>query len=285
MSDDAFALLKKAGVQHDDNIDLAELGISFFACDHEGISKGRYFSHFKVLKDDVIARHRGILDAGGTDDAASILAALKFVLCDTYDYQADDADYEVLDSADLLRVIDRARGHVVCLSFLSMVVLRSVAPLVSAPCLVEGLNIPGRFVCRLTYKGEALIFDPASQFQLLQAHDLRQSVKDAKGEGAELVTAYLDGLDGRATLVRLSNLIKTRHIEMGDYAHALHYIERMRMFAPDEYRLLLDSGVLHARLSNNNKARAFLNDYISKAPHEAERYEARLVLDGLSDDV
>ncbi len=285
MTNDALSALIEAGKQNDDDLDLAVLGVSFFMCEHQGISQGRYLSHLQKLSREVAARHAAILAEGGADDAATILAAFKFVFNDTHDYRQDDAGAEILESADILRVIHRACGHQIALAYLSITILKQFSAFSSVPCVVEGVNVPGRFVCRLLYKGEALIFDPSAQCCILQAHDLRESVKNLRGAHAELSLADLDGLDGRAVLLRLCHLIKARQIEMGDYERALGCVERMMLFAPDAYPLLLDAGVLCVELSEPEKAVSYLESYISRAPHDAERRDARLILDQLAEDV
>jgi len=57
----------------------------------------------------------------------------------------------------------------------------------------------------------------------------------------------------------------------------------MRLLMPEEYRLLLDAGVLFARTNNIEQAKACLNDYIERAPNDYDRRDALLLLSELPD--
>ena len=271
--------LKKYSDQADGDIDMGSLILDIVAPDHEGVNVDRYYCHFKKISYEVSKRYDALISDGADDDARVRLAALKHVLSDVYDYRADDAQYEMLESADIMRVVDRAKGCPSALCFLYMNAARSVG------WFVEGVNFPNLFMCRLEHEGERIIFAPSQQCKILEACDLRGIIKDHLGNDAELSTDYFDGLGARETVINLCNHLKNRRIAMGDYASALDIILRMRAISPNEYRLLLDAGVLYARLGNITVAVEFLNEYIDCAPNHYDRDEARLLLDELFRDL
>ncbi len=264
--------LKSCARQDNERIDLGRLCLMMMYDDHEGVSIDRHINHLNKNASDVRARHKTLLENGADDDAGTQLAALKYVLHEINGYDLDGTHHEILESADLIRVIDRAKGCQTALCVLYMDAARKNG------WHIEGINFPGRYLCRMQKGGERILFDPAQGCCVLQAHDLRLIVKEALGEDAELSNEYLSAAEIKKTVIHLHNHIKLRRIEMGDYKDALKIVNHMRLLAPDEYRLLLDAGVLYARTQQTKKAVEALNVYIDQAPNYYDREEAILLL-------
>lgn len=272
---DVDQYLSSCSTLDDPELDLGILALAMVAPDHGDLSLDRYKNHLSSLKKDVEARYQLLIEQGADDDAGVRLAALKHVLYDTYHYSEDEMGFEVLESADIFRVIDRGRGGSTALAILYMDVARHLG------WPVEGLNFPNRFLCRLSVGAERVIFDPSCPTHVLAAHDLRAIVKGALGDEAELSAHYLEGIGARASVIHVCNILKLRHIEMGGYAEALDLVERMCVIAPDEYRLLLDAGVLFMRTGKPKQARTRLLEYIDLTPNPADKDEAYLLLQDL----
>ncbi|MEM7679435.1 MAG: transglutaminase-like domain-containing protein [Pseudomonadota bacterium] len=256
----------------DEEINLAEAGLALAAYQRPDINLDRYLNHIKRLANEVSEHHAALLDKGANDDLGAQLAALKYVLADEYDYTGDRADTHNIDNASLIRVIDEAKGLSITLALLYMQSARAQG------WNIEGLDIPGRFVCRLEQGGERLIFDPFENCKVLDAPDLRQMLKEALGDEAELSASYYDPVTNRQILVGLQNFIKFRKIAMEDYEGALEVVDTIRKIDPNEYRLLLDAGVLNAKLNQPQAAIEALEGYLTKAPHTRDRYEAEALL-------
>ena len=130
-----------------------------------------------------------------------------------------------------------------------------------------------------------MIFDPFQYCKVLEAQDLRMMVKSMMGAQAELSSHYFDACTNRGILIQLQNIIKHRLIEDEDYVGALKIVKRMRLIDPDEFRLLLDAGVLYARVEQTKAAIEALEDYIARVPKDRnwqdERYDAQLLLEEL----
>lgn len=265
-----FTALSHIGTLPDSNIDLAETALYLAALNHPLISLDRYRQHLRKIADDVVARFSALKQQGAPDDATTRITALKDILAVQNEFRgADPMRYDDLQNADLIRVIDRRQGLPVALAILYIDAGRR------AGFAVDGLNIPGHFVLRMTGDaGERILFDPFEQCAILQAPDLRAIVKRYLGEQAELSASYYEPCDNRTILLRLQNNIKLRLIEAEDYAGALFTVQAMRRFAPDEYRLLLDEGVLCARTGHYHAALSALEDYINRAPDIRDRNEA-----------
>lgn len=276
---DPQEVLKSVSVAADEDIDLAVAAIALAALDQPGISADRYLHHLKILAEETGTHYLTLLEDGGQENAETRLAALRHVLSDEHGYSGDTQNYDDLQNANLIRVIERNKGLPIALCVLYIHVARAQG------WDIAGLNIPGHFACRLDVGAERLIFDPFEDCKVLEAPDLRFLVKKTMGPHAELSAAYFEPASNRDILVRLQNNIKHRLVEAEDYAGALKIVERMRAIDPSEFRLLLDAGVLYARVEQTRAAIDALEDYIKKAPKDrswdGERHDAQLLLDEL----
>lgn len=279
MSFDAAAHLKAIAALPDRDIDPAVVAVALAALDMKGLSPGRYISHLGKIAQDVSARYVALIGEGAQDDCAVRLAALKHVIVDQYGYREESDGPEPMESANLIRTIDRRKGLPVCLALLYSHAARAQGWDV---CV---LRFPCRRVCRIEWEGVRLIFDPAAGCRILQAPDLRAIVKAHEGNHAELSAAYYEPLSSRALLICLQNYIKLRQIEVGDYADALMTVRRMQEIDPQEYRLFLDAGVLLARNGDPVQAAGQLEEYVRRAPTGRDRDEAALLLRQIRDEI
>lgn len=252
------------------NLSTVTLLLSEFS--HPGISTERYLHHINKLSEEVGYRYNELITAGAEDNAETHLAALKHVLADQYGYVGDSEHYDDLRNADLIDVIERRKGMPITLSILYIIVGRAQG------WDLAGLNVPGHFVVRIEAEGQRLIFDPFNRCEVLNAPDLRQLIKKTLGEQAELSASYFEPVTDRQMLIRLQNNIKIRKIEGEDYEGALGTVDTMRALDPDEYRLLLDEGVLCARTGRAHRAMTALEEYIKIAPDQRDRQEAAILL-------
>lgn len=271
--------LSEFGHHGDDDIPLSETAFILSAIAHPGLDIDRYRHHIRKLTDEVKQRHHDLIQAGADDSAQTRIAALKHVISDQFGYTGDKDHYNDLQNADLVRVIDQRRGLPISLSILALETARGQG------WQMDGLNFPGHFLLRIELDGTRLIFDPFSQFKILDAHDLRTLIKQVAGENAELSATYYRTATNRDILIRLQNNIKLRQIEAEDYQGALDTVESMRLFAPQEVRLLLDAGVLYAKTGQKTKAIEALEGYVEDAPTPADRYDAQLLLQNLKDSL
>lgn len=269
----------------DGDIDLVAVALAFSGMEREGVSFQRYENHFVKLANLVRARHQDFLNAGGTDDAGTRLAALRDVIVLDHGYEgtavsAPDIlaeDYDPSLGVDLMSVIDERRGEGIALTLIYAAVAKR------AGWELYGLNVAGHFLGRIDCAGQRLVFDPADGCHLLQAHDLRNIVKAAKGDDAELSNDYFEAISKREWLLSLKNRIKFYQIRIEDYETALSTVQAMRSFSPDDARLLLDAGVLYARMGQIDTAIFTLEHYVSKTGDERGRHEAMLLLNDLRD--
>ncbi|PZQ47707.1 MAG: hypothetical protein DI551_02795 [Micavibrio aeruginosavorus] len=279
MSFDFRAVLKECGEKQDSDINLLAAALALCAPSHEGISADRYFNHVSKLAQDTGERYITLLNAGADNSAATRLAALKHTLSDKEGYSGDTEKYDDLQNADLMRVIDRRKGLPISLCILYICAGRMNG------WDLDGINFPGHFLCRIQYGGVRLIFDPFSGCEVMEAPALRQLLKKIRGKHAELSADYYQPCTNRDTLIRLQNNVKLRLIEAEDYEGALKSVELMRLIDPNEYRLLLDAGVLYAKTGQRKAASDVLERYIGLTPNPQDRRDAEAILRQIRDTV
>ena len=271
--------LAKMGTIPDDEIPLAETAFLLSSAYQSGIDLARYRHHLDKIVEEVGDRYKALIEAGAKDNAETKLAALKHIISDQYNYTGDKDQYDDLQNADLVRVIDRRKGLPIALALITLHASKGQG------WNMEGLNFPGHFLLRIEDGPQRLITDPFSGFQIMQAADLRTLLKQVAGPEAELSAAFYETATARDVLIRLQNNIKHRQIEHEDYEGALKTVEQMRLIAPNEYRLLFDSGVLYARTGHVLKAIEVLELYLKNATRSQDRYDAQLFLSSLRDSL
>lgn len=266
------SILDKVGQSKDTEIDLAQASLVMAALDSPGISLERYQNHIKKMIGETAERHAALIKEGADDDAATQLAALKYVIADTHSYDGDRETYDDLQNVNLMRVIDRRKGMPIAISLLYIHVG------LAQGWDIVALSFPAHVVCRLDKDGQRILFDPFNGCSILQAANLREMLKTLVSPDAELASEYYESASRRELLIRMQNNIKLRQIEMEDYMGAVKTIEIMRRIDPEEYRLLLDAGVLYARTNQGLAAVEALEEYIEKAPSKADQHDALILL-------
>ena len=269
--------LKELGSAPDAEIDLAKAAIALAALTQPRLSTDRYINHIESLIEQTSQRHAELLASGADDDAGARLAALKWVIVEDNEYKGDIETYDDLQNASLIRVIDRRKGMPISLAILYIHIGQVLG------WSVAGLDFPGHFLCRIEKDGKRIIFDPFYDSRPLDAANLRALVKHLKGPTAELSSTYFEATPNRGILIRLQNNIKYRQIDHESYEAALRTVETMKLVSPNEFRLLLDLGVLYSRTNRAAEAIRALEEYIKKAPQASDRHDAAILLQELKD--
>jgi regulator of sirC expression with transglutaminase-like and TPR domain len=235
---------------------------------HPNLSPGRYQSHIERLGEDT-GRY---FEARGEDTPEAQLSALQSALETAHGYRAVQSHRDILETADLVRAIDRREACPLALALLCLAAARAQG------WGADILDFGGAYVFRLTHEARRFICDPSGGWKELQAHDLRRLVKAQFGPAAELSATYYEPVADADLPVALENLLKIKLIEDSEYDLAYRIVERLRLIRPDEYRLLLDAGVLAARTGRYTESAAALERYIETAPREHDRREAAELL-------
>ena len=263
--------LQDLAQKDDQDIDLAETALMLAQIQYPDISPDRYEHHLKLIAKQTHERFVKLK----TKTAKNMVDTIRSVLMDEQGYKGDNETYDDLQNINLIRVIERRKGLPIILCILSLHIARAQG------WTVHGLTIPGHVLCRLDQDGQRIIFDPFNNCQELDAAGVRSLIKKTVGAHAELSATYFEPSRNRDILIRLQNNLKFRQIENEDYDNALKTVETMRSIDPDEYRLLLEAGVLYARVGQSLAAIDNLERYITLAPDNQDRHEASMLLQDL----
>lgn len=261
----ALEILAATGHQKDEEIDVFMTALALGAVHDPDITLQPYVDHM----DDMIQELRMMGEKKTLQDR---IEAINTILFFDHDYTPTIDSFDNLDNANLLHVIENRAGLPVAISILYMHLAQSQG------WDIEGLNFPGHFIVRMSMEGEREIIDPYMQGKVLNAADLRKIVKQTMGDSAELSSTYYDGVTRRDVLFRLQNNIKIRLIRDDKYKQAAEQVDIMRLFAPNEPRLLYDAGLLQFKLKNYELAVAYLGQYYDGLPSGAEKNEVGQII-------
>lgn len=242
----ALEMLRTAGTQPDDRIDLAETALALAVLDVPDAEFEPYRQHLAQLAAQV---HDTVLDRlGSAPSLQDRIAVLRAVLVEHHGYQGDSETYEDLDNANLMRVIDRRKGLPVALGILFIHAARSQG------WEMVGLNFPGHFLIRMDHDGDRAILDPFNQIETKSPQDLRELLKQTAGLTAELTPDHYAPVSNRDVLLRLQNNLKLRHLRDNRADKAAEVVENMLLFAPDQPALWREAGLLNAHVGNLGSA-------------------------------
>lgn len=266
-SGEALEYLRQVGRMDDGNIDLAEAVLALGLIFLPGLSVDRYRQHLVKLAEHVREEYQSRLRMEEEDTLYLRVQVLRKIIHEAHGYQGDEKNYDDIQNANFIRVIERRKGLPVSLGILYIILARKM------DWICDGLSFPGHFLIRMEKDSERLILDPFKQGREMNAAELRQLLKSIVGKNAELSHSYYNAVSNRDILVRLENNLKKRLIEGEDYDQAIQVADAIGAFSPDEYRIYLDKGVLHAKLGQGAQAVAALETYIAKTPNAKEKQQ------------
>lgn len=270
--------LARQGKDGHEDLDLFTGALALSAMDHVGLSLLKYWNHIEVLRREVAKTWDFDLKKGEKADVYTALKAVQHVMVELNEYHGDLENYDDLQNADIIRVIERRTGLPVALAILYIDVMRAQG------WAVEGISFPAHFVIRLDLDGQRILIDPFRGGKILEASDLRNILKRVAGEYAELSAEYYEPVNSREILIRLMNNTKTRQIADEAYGDALVTIDRMLLFSPKENRLHFERGILLARRQKNDEAISALEKFIEHSEDVDEKHDAVLLIQQLESE-
>lgn len=234
----ARAALEAIGQLPDGEIAIADAALQLARIDMPEADVEAARAHLSALA-------RGAVEMAGTvgaDDLVGQAVALARLMGEVNGYIGDTQQYDDLDNANLMRVIERRRGLPVALGVLWLHAARA------AGWGCHGVDFPGHFVLALAHRDAQLVVDVFNGGVTMDARALRRLIKSVEGPAAELRPGLMRPMSSRAVLLRLQNNIKLRRLNAGDVAGALSCTEDMLRIAPEEAGLWRDAAVMHQRV-------------------------------------
>jgi regulator of sirC expression with transglutaminase-like and TPR domain len=248
---------------------IAEAALALAALAHPRVALARYRRELQRITEDV-GRH-----PGSRGDLAGRALALNEVILLRHGYSGDAANYDDLENADLISVIDRRKGLPVALGILYLHAGRAQG------WDMAGLAFPGHFLVRLSVGRAQLILDPFHGGRACGAAELRELLKAVSGAERELLPAHYAAVSDRDVLLRLQNNLKSRLLQERRDERAVRVLETMLLLAPDAFELRLEAGMLYREIGNLRAAAAVLEQGLVRSPDGAARRQAQAMLQEL----
>jgi regulator of sirC expression with transglutaminase-like and TPR domain len=261
-------LLRSLPAAGDAPIAIAEAALALAALDRPRVDLGRYLRHLDSLAADIAAETRA------ASTIADRVAALNAVILGKYRYAGDRLNYDDLQNANLMRVIDRRKGLPVALGILYIHGARAQG---WPAC---GIAFPGHFMLQLGEGGQRAIIDPFHDGMVRGAPELRALLRSLGGD-IELEAAHYAPVADRRILLRLQNNIKLRLVQARQAERALRVVESMLILAPEEAALWREAALLRADRGNYRAAIAALDEFLDREGSAARRHEAAVLMQQL----
>ena len=157
MNTEALSILTKVGSLKDNDINLAEAALALGSLNApSNMTLAPYKEHIQQMVDAI--------SSVKCDDALSKVKIISKIMFEEHGYERNQEDYDSLDNANLLQVIEKRKGLPVSLGLLYIHLG------LESGWDVCGLNFPGHFVVRLSDEGERLIVDPFQQGKVLRVN-------------------------------------------------------------------------------------------------------------------
>lgn len=254
---DPRAALDAAGQLPDAEIDLAAVALQFARIDTPETDWRAAAQHLSALARDAVAAAHAL---GGEEGLEARRSALAAVICGRFGYRGDEATYDDLANANLIRVTERRQGLPVALGILWL----HAAEAAGWPA--HGVDFPGQFLVALEGDRGQCVVDVFGGGTPMDAPALRALLKRFEGPAAELRPGLLRVMTKREVLLRLQNNIKLRRLRAGRLAEALSCTEDMLRLVPGQGALWREAGLMNHRLERYGAALACLERALEIEP-------------------
>lgn len=206
-----------------------------------------------------------------------VVSTLQSVIPGKNGFQGDAENYDDMENADLMKVMDRKRGLPVALAMLYIHVARR------CDIAITGIDFPGHFLLRVQVNGQRRMIDPFHGCITLRPAELRELLKSFSGLDAELEPRHYRESSDNAILLRLQNNLKVRALRAGELAYATRIIEHSLLIAPDHEGLWHQLGALYARLDQDHKALGAFEQFVGLCKDPLHRTRIEAVIEELRD--
>jgi regulator of sirC expression with transglutaminase-like and TPR domain len=223
-----------------------------------------------------------VLSGHSTEARVGALAGLIHA---RFGYRGDSDNYDDLDNANLIRVIERRRGLPVALGVLWLHCIRA------AGWDGHGVDFPGHFLIALEKPARArngdasrhapVLIDAFGNGATLATPELLALLRRINGSDTPLRPGMVRPMATRDVLLRLQRNLVQRRLQAGDMRAALGSLEGMLQIAPDIAANWLNAADLNRHLGRIGKAIECLERFLALVPESQASIAARAQLDAL----
>src|SRR5437899_334822 len=227
---------------------------------YPALEPAQYLTKLDELAEGTRARMAGGLPA------EAVARAVGDHLFRTCGFQGNLEDYYDPRNSFLNDVLDRRTGIPITLSLVYIEVGRR------AGMSLVGVGMPGHFLVGSADRSDIYV-DAFSGGALLTREDCAARLRQLQ-PGVVFRPEFLDPVGPRQILTRmLSNLLDI-YLRTERFPKALSALEMILCLQPDEPGWLRRRALVHYQLKNYSRAIADLEQYIERAPEDADREEA-----------
>ncbi len=186
---------------------------------------------------------------------------------DTLGFVGDSESYDDPRNSLMHRVIERRRGLPILLSVLYVEVARR------AGLAVDGIGYPGHFIVRPRDADPPFYLDPFNGGEVRRAEPLVARLGRLIPEtmhDEELRARFLDPVDGRYILTRMTNNLRASYLGRADGPGVLRSVRRLLLLQPDVAAHRRDLGLVLLGLGEVVAGSAALEDYLRDHPDAPE---------------
>jgi regulator of sirC expression with transglutaminase-like and TPR domain len=237
----ALKILRAAGREEDDKLDLAETALALAALEKEGAPLRPYQDHLNALSAQIRA-------SGPATRLEEQLRLLRQLLVVQHKYHGDEQASETGRASNLMDVIDRRKGSPLLLGILYLHVAHA------AGWAMTGIDLSGHFLLRLSARDGQALIDPFRAGQTCCVEEIEDALlgeesffdSDEMEEEEPFPQALLIPLTRREILLRLEHGVKRRHLAQDRVEPAIAVLQSMLIFAPQKQELWREIGYLQA---------------------------------------
>ncbi len=261
--------VKEIGRTPGDFIDLGRAALVLAQLARPKCAISPYLRHFEKLEQNVADYANGALDLSSQHEA------LVQVINKRFGYTGTLRSFDMLEAANLMRVIDRRIGLPVALGIIYISVARKLG------WFAYGLNFPARFLIRLDANGERRIIDPFENGKAVSSKDLRCLLKNLVGEKVELKPSHYSPVSLHSILLRLEENRRICLVASQRWKEAEQVVESMLLIDPTNANLWREKASLQRRLGHIYAAIESLEESLQYCSEDASRYATSTMIQEL----
>ncbi|MGB5094035.1 MAG: transglutaminase-like domain-containing protein [Parvibaculum sp.] len=265
------AELCAAGQAPDAGLDIARLALVIAAMDCPEADIKTYQAHL----DDLAAASWAALGKAMDAPPETVAGALASLISGRYGYRGDVENYDDMENANLIQVIERRRGLPVALGILYLHAGKALG------LDIGGLSFPGHFLLHLQARDRAVILDPFNGGELKSTPDLLALLRQMEGPQARLMPEFYERVTSRDVLMRLQNNILARAMQSQKYDRAREVITRMTWLAPARPGFRFELGRIEILAGHMAAAATAFSDCMEMAAARGEMRMAGLAEEAL----
>jgi len=258
------SLLDQLAVNPNADLDIAEIGLWIARDVYPDLDIPIYLSRLDDLADQLRPKLFGSF--------RSRIATFAEFLFVEQGFTGNVAEYYDPRNSCLNEVLDRKLGIPISLSVLAM----AVGERVGLP--IQGIGLPGHFVCMARQGSDTVFIDPYHEGRLLGFADCERLVQQVTGMRIVVDDETVEPIALSRIVLRMMSNLKAIYLQTDQFALGAQISERLARLVPDDLTQLRDMGVLWVNAGQLGKAISPLERYLREEPDADDHDTVKRIL-------